>query len=624
MARKRRNVRRRRKQAAQPPRDDVLQRDNRGDSARTATPALSLGAHWDSRIGYVLLAALVAACFYPAIYAGFVWDDVVLQKALPLQTPGGLWQIWFAPRSLTDFEGHYWPLLYTLFWLENRLWGVAPLGYHLVNLVIHAAVCMMVWCTFRRLEVPGAWFAAAVFAVHPVHVESVVWVIGRKDMLATLFYLSAVLAYLRFLSAHRARDYAIMLGCFVLGLLCKSIMLSLPIALLLWHWWKHGRITQLDWRRIAPLFAVGVGIAVPDLLFYKDRDPTAFDFNLLERALLAAKSLGFYAGKLILPINLSVIYPRWQISLADWSGWANAAGIIAMLGGLWMMRERIGRGALAGLLFFVATLMPSIGWVDFGYMLYSFVADRYQYLAGLGLLGAFIGTITIGIRRLAMRARMPVMIGGGVAGAAVLAVLATITWQQTWIYQNNMIFYEHVISLNPTARFAHHSLGQEYHERKRYDDAMRVYRIDLQLAPHGPSPEIRLAKNHIGLGATLDELGQTAEAENHFIKAVQLRPRYDNALDNLGGFYIRHRRYGDALPLFQQLLTMKPNHPRFHVGRGVSLSGLGRNEEALRSYERALALQPGMDIARINRERLLKYLEQKRAAQGGQTQSPSQ
>ena len=583
----------------------------RRDTARTNT------------LQALALCLLVAVSYFPATGAGFVWDDVVLTMARPIHDWGGLWQIWFEPRSLTDYEGHYWPLLYTTFWLEHKLWGLNPLGYHLVNLVLHAGVVLLLWRLLLRLGVAGAVgaatpiLAAAVFAVHPLHVESVVWVIGRKDVLATLFYLASVLTYIRFMEDRRPWRYIFALALFVLGLLCKSILITLPVALLIWHWWKQGRVTSADITRVMPFFLLGLAITIADLSFYKGRDTTAFDYSLLERALLSAHALGFYAGKLVWPTELAVIYPRWEVSVGDWLGWVSATGAGAVLALLWFARHRIGRGPLAGALFFAVTLSPSLGFVDYGYMLYAFVADRYQYLAGIGVIAILAAAgiqacrWSTGLLPDARVARIVVPLWSA-AAAALLVVLGTITWHQAGIYRDNFTFYSHVISMNPTARYVHHSLGQEYHKQERYEEALAAYRTDFRLAPEQPSPRIRISKNHSSMGRTLDALGRTDEAEEHYRRAVQLTPQFVPALDDLGAFLIGHKRYKESLRLFQTLIGMAPGQARYRVGYGVSLVGLGRYDEALRSYDLALALNPNLAMARNNRESLLKSMKSKK------------
>ena len=217
-------------------------------------------------------------------------------------------------------EAHYWPLVYTTFWLEHKLWGFASAGYHIVNVLLHLANTLLVWHLMRRLAVPGAWMVAAVFAVHPLHVESVAWVIERKDVLSGLFYLAAVLAWMRFVDQPRRGRYAGALALYVAGLLSKSIVVTLPVALLIWHWWKQGRVTSTDLLRLVPFCVVGLVITVGDLSFSRSVEPLSLGYSLTERTLIAARALWFYAEKLLWPSELAVIYPLWDIRVGDPAG----------------------------------------------------------------------------------------------------------------------------------------------------------------------------------------------------------------------------------------------------------------------------------------------------------------
>ena len=299
----------------------------------------------------------------------------------------GLWNIWFSPSDIKN-EGHYWPLVYTSFWLEHKLWGLAPAGYHAVNVLLHLINVLLLWRLLLQLAVPGALVIAAVFAVHPLHVESVAWIIERKDVLSALFYLTAVLAWIRFTEAPRPRGYALALVLFTAGLLSKSVVVTLPVALLIWHWWQHGRVTRTDLLRLAPFFAVAAGITAADLSFYTSREALELGCSLPERVLIAARALWFYVGKLLWPTELAVIYPLWEIDTGNLLAWGYVAGATALAAVLWLGRRRLGRGPLAGALFFAVTLAPVLGFVDYGYMQFSFVADRFQYLAGIGVLAA--------------------------------------------------------------------------------------------------------------------------------------------------------------------------------------------------------------------------------------------
>ena len=341
------------------------------------------------------LGVLVVVCYLPAmLWGGFVWDDIDFVKSEPVRDVSGLWQIWFSPSDI-EGEGHYWPLVYTTFWLEHKLWGFDPTGYHIVNVLLHLTNTLLLWHLVRRLAVPGAWVVAAVFAAHPLHVESVAWVIERKDVLSGLFYLSAALAWMRFVEQPRPRYYVGSLALYAAGLLSKSIVITLPVALLIWHWWQQGRVTSTDLLRLVPFFAVGLVLS-----FYWSTGTTSFDYSLTERTLIASRALWFYAGNLLWPTNLAVIYPRWDVRVADPLAWGYLIAAVALVVALWCFRPRLGRGPLAGALFFAVTLSPILGFVDYGYMQYAFVADRFQYLAGIGVMAVVIGSATYGVGRL--------------------------------------------------------------------------------------------------------------------------------------------------------------------------------------------------------------------------------
>ena len=296
--------------------------------------------------------------------AGFVWDDRVFARALAVRDWDGLWRIWFSPSEIED-EGHYWPLVYTSFWLEHKLWGFAPAGYHAVNVVLHAANTLLVRRLAERLAVPGAWLVAAVFAVHPLHVESVAWIIERKDLLSGLCYLAAFLAWLRFTDEPQAgrggRHYVLALALFAAGMLCKSIVVTLPAAFVIVSWWKRGRVTGSDLSRAAPFFVVGAAIAAADLSFYDVREPLSLGYTAAERLLIAAHALWFYAGKLLWPGGLAVIYPHWETGAGDPVAWGYVAAGVAVAAVLWFLRGRVGRGPLAGVLFFAVTLVAGSG-----------------------------------------------------------------------------------------------------------------------------------------------------------------------------------------------------------------------------------------------------------------------
>ena len=550
------------------------------------------------------LGLLVAVSYFPATQAGFVWDDLILTSSTAVQEWSGLWQLWFDTVNTyvagNTREGHFWPLLYSTFWLEHKLWGFAPLGYHLVNLLLHFANTWLVWRLLRRLAVPGAWLIAAVFAVHPVHVEAVAWVIARKDLLSTLFYLTAALTYLRFVDVPNIKSYCLALVLFVAGLLSKSMAVTLPAGLLIWHWWQHGRVTYTDLLRLLPFFLVGLCIGLADMSFFQRREIVSFDFSVIDRLLIAAHALWFYVGKLLWPAGLAVIYPRWDIDPMAPLGWTYVAAALAVAALLWFFRRRIGRGPLTGVAFFAVTLMPVLGIVDSTYMKYSFVADRYQYLASLGLIAVLVGGAAHGANKLSDAWRN----GGLAVAGVVLLVLGTLTWQQAGIYRDDVTFYQHIIALNPVAHNAHLNLGAALSVQGRKEEALAAALTAVEQSPDSVNA-------YINVGEALIALDRFDEAEQYLRRGRTVDPLHPKLRVNLANALMGQERYEEALEVYDDLLefyrgVVIVNHEdtQAHVDRGSLLIRMQRYAEVIESLKPIVALPPDLPLGRRLHARL--------------------
>lgn len=539
--------------------------------------------------GILLLALLVVASYSPALLAGFVWDDFIFTNARPVREWSGILDIWLDPKSLTP-EAHYWPVTYTSFWLEHKLWGFAPAGYHAVNILLQLVNTLLVWRLMLRLAVPGACLVAAVFAAHPLHVESVVWIIARKDLLSGLLYLSAALVWLRFMEKPRWRHYFATLGLFVASLLSKTVTVTFPAALLVLYWWKRGRVTAADVLPLLPFFAVGFAIALGDTVRYSFLEPQDFGYSPVERLQIAAHALWFYAGKILWPAGLAVVYPFWEVGAGNLVEWGYVAAALALVAGLWLARDRIGRGPLAGFLFFLVTLSPVLGFVDYGYMRFSYVADRYQYLAGLGVLAVLVGA---GVRA---AARAPAAVRQKILAAAVLGVtaLAGLSWKHSHIYRDEIVFFSHIIALNPDVQFAYSNLGLALQRFGDLEEAEKVFRRGLELDPrdkkvlHSLAEVVRLQGRH--------------EESLQWYDAVLRRDRkYAKANVGKGDALFQLQRYDEAAAFLVGGLSLRPDMPQapmIHTLIGEAAQKLGRFEEARRHFEAALRIMP--DLARAN------------------------
>ena len=651
----------------------------RAPAAAGVPPAQDRRIWW---LGALALAALIAVGYFPATGAGFVWDDFIIATSQSVQDDGGLARFWLSPRSAfhpddTD-EDHYWPLLYTTFWLEHKLWGFDPLGYHIVNLLLHLANTLLVWGLLRRFAVPGAWIAAALFAVHPVHVEAVAWLIARKDVLSGFFYLAAACVYVRFVQTPGPWRYALALLLYAAALLSKSIAASLPAALLVWHWWKSGRVTVRDLLHLAPFFAVGLGIGIADIVFVGSRKVVSYGYEPVERVLIAAQALWFYIGKLLWPANLATIYPRWEIDTGDLLGWCAVAAAAAVPAALFVLRRRIGRGPLAGALYIALTLAPVLGFIDISWMQFNFAADRYQYLAMIGPVAVLSAAAVQLARRVPWGERV-----GGAAVAVLLAVLCAVSWRQAGVYKDELTFFRHIVAINPHERAVRLHLGKALAESggdaARIAEAEQQYRLALEIDPNYQQGLQNLAEllrhqgrheeavgwyrrtleadpryvfGYAGLGLSLLELERREEGIEALARVLELKPNIPEAhplltimggaaehlgrLDEAAGYYERalvlvagdlatrerlarlqfaRQRFEEALHAFRILASARPDDPAAHANVGAALYHLGRAEEAVRSFDRALALDPNYAAARASREAALQLLRDAPQAQ---------
>jgi hypothetical protein len=392
-----------------------------------------------------LLILLTLIAYIPALQGGFIWDDNdYVSDNAALRSADGLRRIWTEPGAVPQ----YYPLTFTTFWLEYRVWGLSPAGYHALNVALHAVSAVVLWRVLLLLQVPGAWLAAAVFAVHPVEVESVAWITERKNTLSGACYLAALLAYLHFAfgaARRRWRLYGLALALFIAALLSKTVAASLPAVLVLILWWKRDRLDAAALWPLAPMFALGLGAGL--LTAGVERQyvgAVGADWNLsaVDRCLIAGRALWFYAATLAWPHPLIFFYPRWRIDAGIW--WQHlfplaAIGLAALLAAL---RHRLGKGPLVAVLAFAVMLAPALGFVDVFPMRYSFVADHFQYLASIALIAL---AVAVGCR--ALRGAPP---GARAAvGAGVLALLTTLSWRQGDVSLDQEALWRDTIAKNP-------------------------------------------------------------------------------------------------------------------------------------------------------------------------------
>lgn len=545
----------------------------------------------------IVIFAMVVVTYLPALDCGFIWDDDDYVQFNPtVAALDGIWKIW------VPGENHqYYPLVHTTFWLEYRLWGTSPAGFHLVNVLIHALSSVLLYSLLARLAVPGAWLGAALFALHPVGVESVAWITERKNVLSGLFYLLSARLYLDWAGGGETRGtprlWWLALLAFVAALLSKTVTASLPAALLVVTWWKTGRVRVRDVSPLLPFFVIGLGMGLLTIWVertYVGATGEGFDLSLTERVLVAGRAPWFYLGKLLLPLDLAFIYRRVAPDTGSWVQWLYPLAVVATLLGALLLRSRLGRAPLAVLLLFGGTLVPALGFVDVYPFLFSFTADHFQYhamIAPLALLGALA---TSGARSLP-EARRPLALG---AGAALLGTLGLFSWRQQAIYVDLETLWTDTVAKTPGAWIAHTNLGTALAARGAREEAISSFEQALELRPE-------MVEARANMGRLLLESGAPTRAASELRRALgdlppddQIREGTGNAIMrkmlrfNLGAALRLNNRPAEALPFLQAAADDPPATSQEHFNLGLVHRSLNRARPEVFHLEEARRLSP--------------------------------
>ena len=585
-------------------------RTGRADHTPSLPPQqAALGTGW-CLIGILLIVGAAVAAYAPTIKAGYIWDDdYYVTKNTHLRTLPGLAKIWFDIGATPQ----YYPAVHTTFWIEYHLWKLDPRGYHLNNVLLHALGAVMLWTVLRRLSVPGAWLAAAIFALHPVQVESVAWITERKNVLSGVFYFAALLAYDRFADLNNERPpdrmrwswYALSAFLFCWALLSKTVTCSLPVVILLLLWWKRRRLGLRETLPLVPMVALGLALGL--LTAWMEKHTVGargleWDFTLLERGLLAGRALWVYLGTLVYPAGLTFFYPKWEIDARLWWQYLYPLAALGAPVLLWHFRGRIGRAPLVAALFFGGTLLPALGFIDVYPMRYSYVADHFQYLASVGPITLFAALLVVALRLDAVRlAGVKVRSRSSPATVAVqallpvglLAVLGTFTWRQGLIYKDVETLWRDTLDKNPEAWMAYNNLGNVLKGRGNVDEALGHYRKALEIYPD-------CLRAHGNLAVTLLERGETAKAVVHWKEAIRLRPGHAESHFKLANTLRDLGRIDQAIDHYRQALGLDPELAPAHSELGLAWSRLGSIDKAIEHYNRALAIDPAYAKAHNN------------------------
>lgn len=588
-------------------------------SERQSSPWTSFGI-------CLALAAITFAVFGQTLHHGFVnFDDGAYVYENPMVAQGvtlkGMgWAFTYGEI------GHWHPLTWLSHMADCQMYGLKPAGHHLGNVLLHTAAVLLLFLTLCQMT--GAlWrsaFVAAVFAIHPLRVESVAWIAERKDVLSGAFFMLTLCAYARYARRPSRAGSILVAVLYGLGLLCKNTLVTLPFVLLLLDWWPLRRV-RLDRgkenatglfaayggliKEKIPLFLLSIAscaatVLVPEKVFASDR------IALAGRIGNALCSYCIYLKQMVFPVGLGIPYfnppggmPVWQIGLS-------AILLAAITIFAWVYRRRCPY-LLVGWLWYVGMLVPMIGLVQISYYVR---ADRYTYLPAIGL--AMAGTWGVADWNASWKHRRPVL---GVLMVAVISALMVRAWNQTTYWKNNETLWQHSVECTADNYIAHNNLGDILMQKGKLEEALGQFQTALRIKPDYVEarynigvdfgkmgkldeamtnyqkaleiePDYAEAQNN--LGNALGEKGRLDEAIVHYEKALKIKPDYAEAHNNLGDALRRQGKVNDAISHFEQAFQIKPDFAGAHYNDGIALSQDGKLNEAVAQYQEALAIEP--------------------------------
>lgn len=555
----------------------------------------------------IALALAVWGVFGQTLRHDFVnLDDTLYASENPHVLTGLTWKN--VGWAFSNLEAGFWqPLVWLSLMLDGEFHGAAAGGYHLTSVLLHMANTILLFLVLRRMT--GApWrsaIVAALFALHPLHVESVAWMSQRKDVLSTLFWMLALMCYVPFarrqsmtvprgvFSFLRAPMYWLALLLFACGLMSKTMVVTLPVVMLLLDYWPLGRVREGEWRTAlprlalekAPFLLLALICGLLTVLAQKQVGalPDTTTYPLVLRVQNALVSGATYLAQTVWPAKLAVFYPYPKsfapgVVLAAWVALL-AISVVA----LWKIRRW--PYLAVGWLWYAVTLAPVSGLIQVGD---HSRADRYTYVP---LIGIFVAAVW-GFAEW-WGARHPRRILPGSAAAAAIAAFATVAHFQAAHWKDGVSLWRHALASAPESRFAHNCMGSAFAAMKRWSEAMRHYERALQLDPDN-------AEVHYNFGVALAATGNPQEAMRHYERALELKADHPQVHNNLGSTLAATGKWDDALAHYRRAIKLRPDYAAAHNNLATALATLGNFPEAARHFERALALRPDYSGAQYN------------------------
>jgi len=560
--------------------------------------------------------------YFPSLTNGFIWDDDdYITNNFSIQKAEGLKEIWFSYKP-----PQYYPVVFSSFWLEHQLWGLNPAGYRAINLVFHIFNALLVYVILFKLSRPLSLPAALIFALHPVQVETVAWITERKNIYGAFFYLLATFFYIRFHDSQQKKDYGFSLLSFVCALLSKSITVTFVVVPLLIRWWQGRKFRKLDFIQLTPFvllgFAAGLNTVYLEIVRVGAKG-SSWSLPLLGKLVLPGKIILFYIYKLVFPYELIFFYPRWFVDPSILWQWLPTVCVALILGLLYFYREKTGRAAFALFLCFVASLFPALGFFNVYPMMYSYVADHFQYIASISMIILLCAAAGFMAKRMVFE-RFAVapetrQMAFFLALVFIAPVLGFKSFSYSKAFESRETLFTDVIQKNPGAWMAHNNLGMVYISQGKVSKAFDQFQKTLKIKPKdctalnnlgniykaqglwekareayetciAADPEYATAYNNLGLVHV--HSGDLQQAREFFEKAAALDPMAHNAHLNLGLLYLQQKDYDRAMAHYNKAIAIHPYYAEAYLQLGLLYAQTGRKTEARQAFERVLEIDP--------------------------------
>ncbi len=577
------------------------------------------------QIGVIIVAAFLI--YWPALRGDWQWDDdrYITDNYL-LRTLSGLGKIWLEPGVTLD----YYPVSATVQWMQWQLWGLHTLGYHLTNVWLHIVGSLLVWRLLSKFKLRLAWLGGLLFAIHPVQVESVAWIAELKNTLSLPLLVAAMIRWIDYDERKKAQDYWLALALFVIAMLCKLSVVLLPLVLLLYAWWKRGRIGASDVKASAPFFAAALSVGLVTVLGgmwdqqFNHQPPDFYPpGGIWGRIVLAGQAAVFYFSKVFLPVDLLPIYPLWPVDYTSPLAYLPWLILAVVISWLWSKRKSWGRHGLLGLGFFLINLAPCPGFLPAPNMGYAWVMDHFLYLPIIGL----VGLVVAALGQLGERIAAPLRLGAIGVVALIAVALAWESRGYAGLYVNQQTLWSYTLQQNPQAWLAHNNLGLVLKQAGRLPEAIDQFKLALKIDPGCAQAQVNLGtvlmqmgdgpqaieqyeqalkmkpdfkEGYNDLGLALHRTGRAQEAIEQYERALKISPDFAEAHNNLGIAFLESGRAQEAAEQFEEAVRINPDYAEAHGNLGNALLALDRTPEAMDQYEQALQIKPDFAEAHYN------------------------